>query len=53
MIWGEDDPWLPLELGETYAASLPRASLERVADAGHWPWLEKPTVIDRVAQFLG
>jgi pimeloyl-ACP methyl ester carboxylesterase len=53
VIWGEDDPWLPLELGETYAASLPRASLERVADAGHWPWLQKPTVIDRVAQFLG
>ena len=52
VIWGERDPWLPYELGERYAATLPHARLERVAEAGHWPWLDQPGVVDRVAGFL-
>jgi pimeloyl-ACP methyl ester carboxylesterase len=52
VIWGECDPWLPPKLGEDYAERLPDARLERIADAGHWPWLDQPTVIDRVAEFL-
>jgi pimeloyl-ACP methyl ester carboxylesterase len=52
VIWGERDPWLPIELGESYAATLPRGALERVPDAGHWPWLDQPSVVDRVAAFL-
>jgi pimeloyl-ACP methyl ester carboxylesterase len=27
--------------------------VERVAGAGHWPWLDDPGVIDLVASFLG
>lgn len=52
VIWGERDPWFPPEFAETYAAVLPRAVAERVPDAGHWPWLDQPPVVERVAQFL-
>jgi pimeloyl-ACP methyl ester carboxylesterase len=52
VVWGEVDPWLPPHVGDAYAELLPRATLERVADAGHWPWLDQPEVIDRVATFL-
>jgi pimeloyl-ACP methyl ester carboxylesterase len=53
VLWGEDDPWLAPEVGETYAASLPSASLERIPNARHWPWLDQPSVIERAASFLG
>lgn len=52
VLWGEADPWLPVAVGETYAAVLPDASVERVQTAGHWPWLDSPDVVDRVASFL-
>jgi pimeloyl-ACP methyl ester carboxylesterase len=26
--------------------------VETVADAGHWPWVERPDVIDTVTAFL-
>jgi pimeloyl-ACP methyl ester carboxylesterase len=53
IIWGQRDPWLAPHLGEAYAGALPNASLVPVANAGHWPWLDEPAVIDRVADFLG
>jgi pimeloyl-ACP methyl ester carboxylesterase len=52
VIWGEADPWYPPALGEAYAAHLPGARLERVAGAGHWPWLDRPEVVERVAALL-
>jgi pimeloyl-ACP methyl ester carboxylesterase len=52
VIWGERDPWLPAELAERYVAALPGATLDRRPDAGHWPWLEQPAVLDRLAEFL-
>jgi pimeloyl-ACP methyl ester carboxylesterase len=53
ILWGAQDPWLPVELGERYAERLPKATLERIGDAGHWPWLDQPTVVERVADFVG
>jgi pimeloyl-ACP methyl ester carboxylesterase len=52
VLWGERDPWLPSELAAGYAERLPNATLERIPDAGHWPWLDQPNVIDRIAAFL-
>jgi pimeloyl-ACP methyl ester carboxylesterase len=51
VLWGDRDPWLDPALAEAYAARLPQATLERL-DAGHWPWLERPETIERVARFL-
>jgi pimeloyl-ACP methyl ester carboxylesterase len=51
VVWGEEDPWVSPGFGETYAHTLPEAQLLRVSGAGHWPWLDQPSVIDRVAAF--
>ena len=52
IVWGEADPWLPVAVGETYAAVMPHAQIDHVQQAGHWPWLDSPDVVDRVASFL-
>jgi pimeloyl-ACP methyl ester carboxylesterase len=52
ILWGEEDPWYPPALADAYAARLPGATVERVAGAGHWPWLDRPEVVDRVASLL-
>ena len=31
---------------------LPHAVVERVAGAGHWPWLDQPSLAERVAGFV-
>ena len=52
VVWGERDPWLSPDFGRAYAERLPAAELELVANAGHWPWLDSPGVVDRVSRFL-
>ena len=52
IIWGDRDPWYPPPLADAYAARLPGAKVERLPDAGHWPWLDRPDLVDRVAAFL-
>ncbi len=53
VLWGQRDPWLAPELGRSYATRLGSATLEPIDEAGHWPWLDDPAVVDRVADFLG
>ena len=52
IIWGERDPWYTPPVADAYAARLPGAKIERLPDAGHWPWLDRADLIDRVARFL-
>jgi haloalkane dehalogenase len=52
ILWGERDPWYPPALADAYAAHLPGARVERLSDAGHWPWLDRGDLIERVATFL-
>jgi pimeloyl-ACP methyl ester carboxylesterase len=52
VLWGEEDPWYPPAVADAYAAHLPGATVERIAGAGHWPWLDRPEVVDRVASLL-
>ena len=52
IIWGERDPWYPPALADAYAARLPGARIERLSDAGHWPWLDRSDLVERVADFL-
>lgn len=53
VLWGEPDPYIPALFADRYAAALGDATAERVPEAGHWPWLDRPEVVDRVAEFLG
>ncbi len=52
VLWGERDPWLPVQMAHAYAERLPQAHLELMPDAGHWPWLDQPQLITRIASFL-
>ena len=53
ILWGEDDPWIPLARGEALAAAMPKARFARIADAGHLPQLEKPDVVlKHITRFL-
>jgi pimeloyl-ACP methyl ester carboxylesterase len=52
VVWGQQDPYIPARFGEAYAEVLD-GELLALADAGHWPWLDRPDVIDRVAEFVG
>jgi pimeloyl-ACP methyl ester carboxylesterase len=53
VVWGAQDPYLPTKFARDYANAVGGpAEVEVVEGAGHWPWYEKPEVIDRVAKFL-
>ena len=52
VVWGAQDPYLPLGFGRAYAERLPDAELVELDGAGHWPWLDRPELIDRVRRFL-
>jgi pimeloyl-ACP methyl ester carboxylesterase len=51
VVWGGADEFLPTEFAEGYAEAL-GGELAVVEGAGHWPWLDRPEVIDRVAAFV-
>jgi pimeloyl-ACP methyl ester carboxylesterase len=48
VLWGESDHVVTKEYGRAYAAAIPNARFETVADAGHLPWLEQPEATFRV-----
>lgn len=53
VVWGEDDPYIPASFAKGFADAL--AGDTRVAvlhGVRHWPWLDEPSVIDTVADFL-
>lgn len=53
IIWGEEDPWIPLERGKALHALMPQASFEILKGVGHLPQLEDPSsVLDRLHAFL-
>lgn len=53
VLWGESDPYVPARFAGAYAAALGGpATVRLVPDAGHWPWLERPELIDEIAAFL-
>lgn len=53
VVWGDRDPYLPPAFAEQYAAALGGpATVLMLPDTGHWPWLERPQLIDDVAAFL-
>ena len=51
VVWGQRDPYIPARFGKAYADVLDAELLE-LSDAGHWPWLDRPDVIDRVVEFV-
>ena len=52
VLWGDRDPYLPTKFAHDYAKALPNAEAEIVPSAGHWPWIDDPSVVDRVLEFV-
>jgi pimeloyl-ACP methyl ester carboxylesterase len=53
IIWGEHDPFNPPRVAAQYAAALGgECETVTLEDAGHWPWLDRPDLIERVADFI-
>lgn len=53
IVWGEQDPYIPPRFADGYAALLGgEAELLRLPGAGHWPWIDRPEAIERIAAFL-
>jgi pimeloyl-ACP methyl ester carboxylesterase len=52
VVWGTRDRYLPATFARLYAERLPDSELLELPDAGHWPWLDRPDVVERVVGFL-
>jgi len=51
VVWGADDQYLPTRFAHAYGEAL-GGEVEIVEGAGHWPWIDKPELIERVCGFL-
>jgi pimeloyl-ACP methyl ester carboxylesterase len=52
VVWGMRDRYIPARFGAAYAERLPDSELIELPQAGHWPWIDAPEVVDRVIRFL-
>jgi pimeloyl-ACP methyl ester carboxylesterase len=52
VAWGTKDPYIPERFAREYAQALGHAELLELADAGHWPWLDRPDLVERLVDFL-
>jgi pimeloyl-ACP methyl ester carboxylesterase len=52
VVWGLRDPYLPGWIGRAYAKRLPGARLVEAPDAGHWPWIDRPDIVERIVSFV-
>lgn len=42
IVWGEDDPWIPLDRGKALHGLMLDAQFETLPGVGHMPQLEAP-----------
>jgi pimeloyl-ACP methyl ester carboxylesterase len=52
VLWGTQDPYIPVRFAYEYAQALPNSELVELDGAGHWWWLDRPEAIERVTTFL-
>ena len=53
VVWSTEDPYIGAEFGPAYADALGgEVEVEVYENGGHWLWLDRPDVIDRVARSL-
>jgi len=53
IVWGAGDPYVSASFAHAYAERLGGESrVELVEDGGHWPWLDRPEIVDLVAEQL-
>ena len=53
VIWGEDDPWIPVERGKALHDSIGQDRIKLLPGVGHLPQLEAPSqVVEALSDFL-
>jgi pimeloyl-ACP methyl ester carboxylesterase len=52
VLHGARDRYIPARFADGLAAALGDGRVEHVEGAGHWPWLDRPELVERVAAFL-
>jgi len=52
VIAGENDPYVEPRFAQEYAQRLPNATVMRIPNAGHWPWLDDPSLVATTTRFL-
>jgi pimeloyl-ACP methyl ester carboxylesterase len=52
VLHGDRDRYIAPRFADGLAAALGDGRAEHVRDAGHWPWLDRPELVNRVAAFL-
>jgi pimeloyl-ACP methyl ester carboxylesterase len=52
VLWPTRDPYIPEGFGQAYADALGGEAELQLVEAGHWPWLDRPGLVARVAGFV-
>lgn len=53
VVWGAEDPYLPVRFAHAYGEALGGdTTVEVVEGANHWPWIDRPDLVERVCDFL-
>ncbi|HEU0019932.1 MAG TPA: alpha/beta hydrolase [Thermoleophilaceae bacterium] len=53
VVNGGDDPFIAPDFAQRYADALGGPATAKVLDdAGHWPWLDQPSLIGEIADFV-
>ena len=54
VVWGERDPYIPPRFAAALRRrrSAARRACATCPDAGHWPWLDRPDLVERIGTFL-
>ena len=53
VVWGKREPFIPTKFAHGFAAALGgEVRVDVIHGAGHWPWLDRPDVVDVVSAFL-
>jgi pimeloyl-ACP methyl ester carboxylesterase len=52
VLHGARDRYIPPRFADGLAAALGDGRVEHCPGAGHWPWLDRPELVGRVASFL-
>ena len=45
VIWGEEDPFLPVKFATEQAMAFPDCAIHRIANSGHWPFIDEPKLV--------
>jgi len=52
LLWSTGDPYIPAGFGQAYADALGGPVELELVDSGHWPWLDRPELVQRTVSFL-